>query len=117
MSRAQAYLLFVLSSLRQKVWASSCPILTSAAAGERFRRHIDVHIIFWIRELARFLKFKCCAAQRRLEQYHGPRDSSQWFCCHDCWSMSQIHQVLLHTLRMLMQIVSSQLVDLNNGGS
>ncbi len=116
MQRAQAYLPFVLRSLRHNVWPSSFPILPSTAPGPRFRRHIDVHIIFWIRELARFLKFKCCAAQRRLEQYHGPRDSSQWFCCHDCWSMSQIHQVLLHTLRILMQIVSNQLVELNNGG-
>ena len=117
MQRAQAYLPFVLHSLRHHLRPSTFPILPSTSPRSRFRRNIDVHIIFWIRELAHIFKFKCCTEQRRLERYYGPRYSSQWFCGHNCWGMSHFCQILLQTLRdVSMQIFSNQLVEWNNGG-
>lgn len=97
MQRAQAYLPFVLHSLRHDLRPFTFPILPSTSPRPRFRRNFDVHIIFWIRELAHIFKFKCCAKQRRLERYYGPRYSTQWFCCHNCWGMSHFCQVLLQT--------------------
>jgi hypothetical protein len=117
MQRAQAYLPFVLHSLRRDLRPSTFPILPSPSPGPRFRWNIDVHIVFWIRELAHIFKFKCCTEQRRLELYYGPRYSTQWFCCHNRWGMSHFCQVLLQTLREVsMQIFSNQLVEWNNGG-
>ena len=116
MQRAEAYLPFILHSLRHYLRPSTFSILPSASSGPRFRRNIDVYIVFWIRELAHILKFKCCVEQRRLECYYGPRHSSQWFCCHNCWGMSRFCQVLLQTLREVsMQIFSNQLVEWNAG--
>jgi len=87
MQRAQAYLPFVLHSLRHDLRPSTFPILPSTSPRPRFRRNIDVHIVFWIRELAHIFKFKCCTEQRRLERHYGPRYSTQWFCCHNCWDL------------------------------
>jgi hypothetical protein len=101
MQRAQAYLPFVLHSLRHDLRPSTFPILPSTSPRPRFRRNIYVHLVFWIRELAHIFKFKCCTEQRRFERYYGPRYSSQWFCCHNCWGMSHFCQVLLQTLRSI----------------
>ena len=117
MQRAQAYLPIILHSLRHDLRPSTFPIFPTTSPGPRFRRNIDVHIVFWIRELAHIFKFKCCTEQRRLEHYYGPCHSSQWFCCHNCWGMLDFCQVLLQTLKEVsMQIFSNQLVEWNSGG-
>jgi hypothetical protein len=117
MQRAQAHLPSVLHSLRHDLRPSTFPILPCTSPRPCFRRHIDIYIIFWIRELAHILKFKCCADQRRLERHYGPRYSSQWFCCYNCWGMSHFCQVLLQTPREVsLQIFSNQLVEWNDGG-
>lgn len=117
MQRAQAYLPFILHSLCHDLRPSAFPLLPSTSLRTRFRRNIDVHIVFRIRELAHIFKFKCCAEQRGLKRYYGPRYSSQWFCCHNCRGMSHFCQVLLQTLREVsMQVFSNQLVEWNNGG-
>ena len=117
MQRAQAYLPSLLHPLCHDMWPSSLPILPLTSPWPRFRRYINVHIVFWIRELARILKFQCCTAKRRLEQYYGPRNSSQWFCCYNRWGMSHFRHVFgTESENFLMQIFSNQLVEWNSGG-
>ena len=93
--RTQTDLFIVLRPICNDVRPSALPILSFTSLGTRLRWNIDVHIVFRIRELARILELKCRATQRRLEHYHGTRDSGQWFCCHDCRGMLHRRGMLL----------------------
>ena len=74
--RAPAYLSSVLYPICHDVRPSPFSILPDTSPGPRFRRNIDINIVFGLRELACVLELKCRVAKRRPEHDHGSRDPS-----------------------------------------